>query len=296
MSKHNKTGIQYTLKELKSLVQKVCHFRQISLYHNHFGPKIFTQHQHVALLILYAKSGKSLRKFVSWLYESRWPEWLKLNEIPSKSTIHFHFERIGLTLLRVLNFVVSRIKKTLNYAIDSTGIDASCASRHYTKRIERKNNDFLKVSILASTQKPYLIDDFIAEYSRTNDVMHGKILCKRFNLKNKIIFGDKAYDCEELRQIADDNSNLIYSPIRKSSRNRPGGRLRKKMFDTFCKKTYNRGRNPVEMIMFLFKNGGIVIRSKKRDNRIKEVGWKILAYNIQRLAQSLLKLLYFQTT
>lgn len=284
---------QYTVDTLQQLVKKVCHFKQISLYHNHFGPKIYTQHQHIALLILYARSGKSLRKFISWLYESKWPEWLNLKEIPSKSTIHFHFERIGLTILRVLNLVVSRMKKTVNYAIDSTGLDASCASRHYTKRIQREKMDFLKLSILASTQKPYLIDDFIVEYSRTNDVVHGKVLCNRFKLKNKIIFGDKAYDCEELRQIAEDNSNLIYSPIRKSSRNRPKGRLRKKMFNTFSKKTYNQGRNPIEMIMFLFKNNQIIIRSRKRLNRIKEVGWKILAYNIQRLAESLFKLSYF---
>ena len=88
-------------------------------------------------------------------------------------------------------------------------------------------------------------------------------------------------------EINEEKSNLLYCPIKKSSRNRPRGRLRKKIFDTFNKKIYNKGRNPIEMIMFLLKHKGITIRAKKIANKKKEIAWKILAYNIERLAKSL---------
>ena len=285
-----KNNNQYTCNELQKLIKKVCHHQQISLYHFRYGPKKYTQHQHVALLILYAKSGKSLRDFIQFLYESKWPKWLNLKDIPSKSTINNHFQRIGLTLIRILNLVVIRTRKAINYAIDSTGIDSYHASKHYEKRIGRTHRPYIKLSILAHIEKPYLIEDFEITEQHTHDVVHAKSLGKRFRKKNCIIYADKAYDCQELMQIFDENNNLLYCPIKKTSRRRPNGYLRKKVFDFFDKDVYHNGRNPVEMIMFLFKHNGIVIRAKKRCNKVKELAWKILAYNVQRLSKSLQRL------
>lgn len=141
-----KTKNQYTIDQLQQLVHKICHFRQISLYHFRYGPKKYTQHQFVALLILFAKSGKSTRKFVENLYESKWPEWLKLKEIPCKSSIHNHFTRIGLTLVRFLNKFALHKRRANRLAVDSTGIDANHASKHYEKRIGRDKRKYLKLT------------------------------------------------------------------------------------------------------------------------------------------------------
>lgn len=282
---------QYTVSELQRLVKKVCYHRQISLYHFRFGPKKYTQHQFVALLILFARSGKSLRDFVQELYESKWPEWLNLRDIPSKSSIHNHFQRIGLTLIRTLNFVICRLKKATSYAIDSTGIDALHASKHYIKRIGRTRSPFLKLSILAQSQKPYLIDDFAITNTHLHDVQHAKTLCKRFTLKNKTIFADKAYDCEQLLQIAKDSSNTLYCPIRDFKVKRPKGRLRRQTAKEFEKDHYHLGRNPIEMIMFLLKRKGLVIRPTKKHNKIKALAWYVLTYNLERLTKNIQRLL-----
>ena len=292
MIKQNKSNCQYTITELQQLVKKVCYHKQISQYHFKFGPKKYTQHQFIALLILYAKSRKSLRDFVQSLYESKWPEWLNLKEIPCKSSIHNHFQRIGLCIIRMLNFVVSRTIKTINYAIDSTGIDSRHASKHYEKRIGRTRSPFLKLSILAQSKKPYLIDDFAITDTHLHDVNHAKILSKRFNLKNKIIFADRAYDSEELMQITKQSGNKLYTQIRDFKVKSPKGRLRKTMLKEFNKDYYHSGRNPIEMIMFLLKGKGMIIRSKTKNNKIKELAWKILAYNIERLTKSLQRFYY----
>ena len=241
-------------------------------------------------MILFAKSRQSLRDFVQSLYESKWPEWLNLSDIPSKSSIHNHFQRIGLTIIRTLNLIITRIKKTINYAIDSTGIDSRHASKHYEKRIGRIRSPFLKLSLLAQSQKPYLIDDYAITDTHLHDVNHAKTLSKRFSLRNKIIFADRAYDCEELMQINESKSNLLYAPIRDFKVKRPKGRLRREISKQFDDDVYHLGRNPVEMIMFLLKGKGLIIRSKTKKNKIKELAWKILAYNIERLSKSLQRL------
>lgn len=282
-----KIQCQYTVEELQHLVKKVCHNKQISLYANRLGPKIYTEHQFVALNILYARSNLSLRDFVQGLYESKWPEWLNLQEIPSKSSIHRHFNRIGLTIIRMLNKIVTKTKKLVDFAIDSTGLEINQSSKHYEKRINRTRSPFLKLSILAENKQPYLIHDFIAEQKHTHDVLHAKTLCKRFGLKNRKIFADKAYDCEELMELVEENDNFLYCPIRNMNRNRPRGRLRRKIFDSFDKNIYHKGRNPIEMVMFLLKQKGLIIRARKSSNKIKEIAWKILAYNIVRLTKSL---------
>jgi hypothetical protein len=286
----NKNKNQYMIVQLEQLVHKICHFRQISLYHFRFGPKKYTQHQFVALLILFARSGKSSRKFVESLYESRWPEWLKLKDIPCKSSLHNHFSRIGLTLVRFMNKFALQERRANRLAVDSTGIDMNHASKHYEKRIGRDYRKYLKLSILGQVEKPYLIEDFACEPSHISDVRQAKPLISRMG-KNNIVFADKAYDCNWLMELAEQKGSELYCPIRNSSRNRPKGRLRKKLFDNFNKKFYNKGRNPIELIMFLLKHQGLVIRSKKVCNQIKEVAWKILAYNIERIARALQLLL-----
>ena len=280
----NKKQNQYTIDRLQQLVHKICHFRQISLYHFKYGPKKYTQHQFVALLVLYAKSNMSLRRFIQSLYESKWPEWLKLKEIPCKSSIHNHFNRIGLTLIRLMNKFALKKRRAKRLAIDSTGIDANHSSKHYEKRIGRDHRNYLKLSILGQVENPYLIEDFVCEPSHISDVRQAKPIVRRIG-KNKIVFADKAYDCNWLMELAEEKGSELYCPIKKSSRNRPKGRLRRKIFDKFNKDFYHKGRNPIELMMFLLKHQGLVVRSKKVSNQIKEMAWKILAYNIDRISR-----------
>jgi len=285
MRKHNQIKSQNTIKELNSLVKKVCHSRQISLYHFKYGPKKYTQHQWVALLILHARSGQSLRKFIDSLYESLWPEWLNLSDIPSKSSLQSHLSRIGLTIVRELNKIIVQSQKQVKLAIDSTGIDAGSISKHYEKRIGRVRSPFLKLSILSSVTCPHIIYDYIAVNGHVHDVQHAKKLCKRLKLRNCTIYADKAYDCEELMEINSKNHNKLYCPIRDFKVKRPKGKHRRKLANEFNKDEYHI-RNNVETIMFLLKNFGFIIRAKKKSNQLKEVAWKVLAYNINRLAKT----------
>jgi len=237
---------------------------------------------------LLAKSGKSLRDFVQSLYESKWPEWLNLKDIPSKSSIHRHFERIGLSIIRALNIIIVKTRESVHYAIDSTGIDSYHASKHYEKRIGRTHRPYLKLSLIGQTNEPFLVEDFNITDMHFSDFNHAKPLIKRFKRKNKIIFADKAYDGEEMHGLAFESGNFLYCPLREKCK-KPKGFFRRKMQKCFDEDIYHE-RNKIETVMFLIKYRGIVIRSKKKVNKVKELAWKIISYNLQRLARSLQRL------
>lgn len=189
-------------------------------------------------------------------------------------------------MVRFLNKFALQERRAKRLAVDSTGIDANHSSKHYEKRIGRDHRNYLKLSILGQVEKPYLIEDFACELSHISDVKQAKPLIRRIG-KNKIIFADKAYDCNWLMELCEEKRSELYCPIRQSSRNRPKGRLRRKLFDIFDEDFYHEGRNPIELMMFLLKHQGLVIRAKKVHNQIKEMAWKILAYNIERIARGL---------
>ncbi|MBS3123662.1 hypothetical protein J4437_03415, partial [Candidatus Woesearchaeota archaeon] len=74
---------------------------------------------------------------------------------------------------------------------------------HYEKRIGRDNKPYLKLTILGQVEKPFLIQDFACELSHISDVRQAKPLIRRIG-KNKIIFADKAYDCNWLMELAEE--------------------------------------------------------------------------------------------
>ncbi|MBS1266144.1 MAG: hypothetical protein MAG795_00109 [Candidatus Woesearchaeota archaeon] len=77
--------IYYQYKsELHAQINKVCHSLEISLHDNHKGPKIYTNYQRIALIVLYMRSRKALRDFVDSLYESRWLMWLGLKRFQAR--------------------------------------------------------------------------------------------------------------------------------------------------------------------------------------------------------------------
>jgi hypothetical protein len=107
----------------------------------------------------------------------------------------------------------------------------------------------------------------------------------------KFIFVDKAYDSEKLYKINLENNNLLYTDIRIMTTKKPNRFYFRKQKKSFDKSLYNLGRNPVEMIIFLLKNIGFTVRARKIRNKIKQVAWKILGYNIEQLARAI-KLFY----
>lgn len=281
--------------EITQQIEKVCHSMQLSLHQNWRGPKFYTQPQLVGILLLKGRENKSLRRFVAWLSESKWPEWLGLREIPSYSTIYRALKRLGMEFLRRANKVITNILQTTKKAFDGTGINMHYRSRHYEKRAQLDYLPNGKLDILGDIEH-FLIEDWHFAMKERHDVLGAKRIIKRTKLGTNIEFwADKAYDCEELHELAHKKGHLLLSPTRKSTRKRPKGRFRKRVNSLIeAKQKYERPK--VETIFSILKRVyGENIRARLSHMKKREMAWRIMAMNMERVIKILLLFFYFQT-
>ncbi|MBD3253068.1 hypothetical protein GF386_05015 [Candidatus Pacearchaeota archaeon] len=168
---------QYESK-LQKQVNKLYHSLELSLHDNHKGPKKYTNHQRVALIVLFMRSGKALREFVSSLYESRWPIWLGLKDIPSKSTLHSWLKEFDMCFVRNL-LEKSCSDEPFLMAIDATGIDSGQRSSHYERRIGEAHMPYAKADVLVDTKNKQVYDHVLRMKPR-HDVLGAESMFKRF--------------------------------------------------------------------------------------------------------------------
>ena len=278
---------KYTQNEIVVLVNKVLHHVQIPLHWNYRGPKIYTTRQLIALLILKARENKSLRRFVSWLKETKWPEWLKLKEIPSYVTIHRALKRFNLSILREINKVIVSFLSSKKKALDSTGIDVIHRSKHYERRVGLFRERFPKLDILGDIEN-YLIEDWNFKLKERHDIIGAKSIIKRAKKVDSIdLWADKAYDSEELHQLAHNKGFTLLAPTRKSPRKKPRGFFRR-LVDKRIKEKDKNERPKVETIFSILKRVyGETIRARLGYMKKREMAWKIIVMNVEKVIKIL---------
>lgn len=276
---------QYKSK-LHKQVNKLCHSLEIPLHDNHKGPKIYTNYQRVALIVLFMRSKKALREFISGLYESRWPIWLGLKEIPSKSTLHNWMKKFDMNFVReLIQESVAQYQPSL-MAVDATGIDSWQRSRHYEKRIKQCGirEDYMpyaKASIIVDTNNKMVYEHNMKIKPR-HDVVGAESMFKRLNFKHVLILGDKGYDSEPLHKIAEENGFLLYAPVRNSCRKSPRGKHRKR-----CARhppPHKGMRSIVESVIRSLKSKIYSLKSRLHYMKKREFAWHILTYNLKVFA------------
>ena len=278
--------------KLESELLNLFHSSGFPLYFNKTGNKEFTNYQRISIIILFRRSGKSLRKFIDDnLSESKWISWLGLKKIPKKSTLHDWIKMFSMKTIRQLSklLIPKKVKLT---AIDSTGIDSWRRSKHYEKRAEEitslKPMIYAKTSLFVDVESKIILDwDLVM--SREHDVKIAERIFKRNTLKNIFGLGDKGYDSEPLHEIARKNGIDFFAPTRKMDKRgfknqRPKGFYRRR-----CKENppERKGmRNIVENVNYVLKQTQISsLRSKTHPMRERELGWHLIFYNINKIIQ-----------
>ena len=181
--------------ELHRQILKVCHKMELPLHDFNRGCKLFTNYQRFSLIVLFQRSGKALRNFVSELRESRWPSWLGLKELPSKSTLHSWLKKWDVSFLRKILLTTIAQQKPSLMAVDATGFDSWQRSRHYERRIEAAHMPYAKVDLLVDT-KSKLVHDWVLRIKPRHDTHGASTMIKRFKQKKVLILADKGYDSE----------------------------------------------------------------------------------------------------
>ncbi len=282
------TQLQHTqVSSLHNDIIKLCHELEIPLHFNHHGPKIYTNYQRIALIILHLRSKWNLRDFVSRLHETKWVSWLGLKEIPSKSVLNDWMHLFKLSSIRKLNTMLLRGEKPRLMAVDATGFDSWQRSRHYEKRIGAAPMPYAKVDFLVDTETK-LVHDFVLRVKPRHDVLGATTMIKRFKQENVLILADKGYDSEKLHELVAESGNEFYAPVRDFNVKRPKGYHRRKCIQEH--KQYNQ-RNLVESTIRSLKVRIRNLRNKQHWMKKRELGWHILTYNLEKLEQATKKLL-----
>jgi len=283
---------QYEVSLHRQII-KVFHASGIRLNDNNLGSKVYSNYRRVALIVLFMRSQKSLRRFTAELIESKWPRWLGLRELPSKSVLHNWLVKWNVSWLRkILNNTIAKIKPSL-MAIDATGFDSFNRSRHYEKRLKQfgVNNTkmpFAKADLLVDTENK-LVYDFVLRTKPRHDTLGAASMIKRLKHKNVLILADRGYDSEPLHELVAKTGNLMYASTRNFHVKKVGGKHWRR-----CALGHPKyfQRNIVESINFSLKSRFRSLRSKKHYMKKREFAWQIIIYNLEKLSQNSKALLY----
>jgi hypothetical protein len=265
--------------EVYKLILKVCHKTELPLHFNHKGPKTFTNNQRVALLLLRERWNMSFQRFVDYLYETKWVKWLGLREIPGKSTLHDWAKLFGMNkICSFFNQLLTKEKPSV-MALDGTGLDSYHRSRHYEWRIQAKKTPHVKLDILIDVET-MLVHDFSTRIKPRHDIIFANSSCKKLKHKNVLVLADKAYDSEPLHEILEDKGNMLYAPVRESSRQIPKGRNRRRCVEKHPK--YNQ-RSIVESTFSVIKKRFGPLRAKSHFMKKREMAMRMIIYNMERM-------------
>lgn len=269
-------------------------------YSSKYSNKIFTQKQLMTLYLLKQKSKLSYEEFIDDFKtrDSAIAD-LQLKKVPSPSTLKMFVKRVDHKAFEemIVSCIQLTKKRNLETAVDGTGFQLEDGSYSYLKRLglatkKRKN---IKLSGCVETSKHLFLSVKIRKKNRHDNIDFKPLIKKakkglnKTNKKIKVNTGDKAYDCEEDHEFAEQEGIEHIAPIRdvKKRGNKIHGRHRKKLAKRFPEKKYHR-RSIIENMFFCVKRlCGNVVRAKKWAMQKKEMLGKILTYNIHRLVQLL---------
>jgi len=274
--------------KLEEQLNNLFHSSGLPLHFNKTGNKEFTNYQRISIIILFRRSGKSIRAFIEEdLSESKWISWLGLKKIPAKSTLHDWLKIFKMKTIRhLLRLLIP--KKIELTSIDGTGFDSWQRSRHYEKRASEElghlpHMPYAKADIFIDVKTLSILDFSLITY-REHDVKVAERIFKRNKIKNVRGLGDGAYDSEKLHEIARANGIKFYAPIRKTNkrslkRKRPKGKYRRECIE----KPEDYGMRWMnETVNSTLKRTQInSLRSKKCYMKKREFGWHVILYNLK---------------
>jgi transposase len=266
----------------------------LMLHKSKFSNKLFTQYQHLFLLVY-----KQFRKFTyKELLEDLSDNltlraYLGLNKLPDYTTLIKFAKRLPSIIFEKLVSAFSKfIEQPKKVAIDGTGISLDNASPHYCKRIGKSyhKRPFLKMSVIVEIEH-YLILRFKIRKKARHDLMDAKPMIKKLakQYEPEVFYGDRGYDDEKLFKLVFEELGaypLILQKRLDVPKYKRKGAYRKKTFGEFDYGEYLQ-RNKVETAFSILKRKfGFSIRSKDVKNQKIEAMCRIVAYNIDRLLEA----------
>ena len=287
--------VKWILKNLENL--------KVRKYSHKFSKKMYGNWIHIVLLALRQKMDKSYREFTDILDVcTELMTFLGINKAPHFTTLQKAAKRLRFNLAEKImsGFILLTMTVYVRTGIDSTGLQPTRASSHYTKIISkdkkkrRKIRNYIKLTIFADLDKQLLISQKIRRGPANDNrdskpvLKKGKAVLDQAGKKAKSVDGDKGYDSEK-------NHEFVVEKLKAEDRiriknkdvpiHRTNGKYRKKAKRRINKLRANY-RSKIETINSVIKRiEGSTIRSINVGMQNKEVIFKEIAYQADRLSK-----------
>jgi len=282
-------------KELNELILSL----NLPKYSNKMGNKQFTEAQKLSTVILYFRSNKSLRVFCEEFKETKWPIWLELKFEIKKSTLNDWVKSFDLSFIKKILDKTNSAEKPELLRIDGTGIATQFKSSYFQKRLnefgQKPKSNFHKLDIIADMNGKKKIKDYSFLMKQRHDIPVAWKLFKRFMLENIVIVADKRYfDYGLFRLMKAKNNYLLFPPKNFGGKCIHNNLIYREIRINYhkYKDIYNK-RSNVEGIFSALKRTVLTkIVSKKCSTKKREMGFKIIIYNMNKNVNFILNLIF----
>ena len=291
--------IQYKFKKFSKIVTKLCIFGEIQVYNSKYSNRIFTNIQHLFLLVAKENTTYGYRKFVESLYDSKLPEYISLRRIPHFTTLQKFAVRLEAKLLKKLIFMTRNLfkKQGTFFGVDSTGMELDHASSHYCKRIDREKpvKGFVNLNALSDLYNKIILVTKIRKKRRHDCVDFLPMFNKIKHLDFDYFVADKGYDSNKNHKaVFESGKHSLISLKRKDVPiHRTKGRYRKLAKREFEHGLYTQREITESIFSSLKRKYGSKLRARKFKTQKIELLCKILSYNIEQAIKIAFEMLYY---
>lgn len=293
------------VKQLSSCLKRL----RVRKYNSKYSKKVFNNWVHIVLLALRQRMDKSYREFCDIIDVcTEILNLLDISQAPHFTTLQKAAKRLKANFLEKImaGFILFTMAINIRTGIDATGLQATRASAHYTtvlkksKKSRRKIKKYIKLSTYVDLDKQIIISQKIRRSPAHDNrdfkpvVRKGKKVLDKAKKKIKSLDADKGYDAEENHRLvvedlqAEDRIKLKNKdkPVWKTS-----GQYRKKAKRRIKRlKRNHRSKNETTFSVLKRVNGSTV-RSVKVSMQNKEVLFKEIVYNANRIIKLFLDFL-----
>jgi len=252
----------------------------------------FTQPQLLSCLVLKAYKKLSYRGTTELLEASDGlRQALGLERAPAHTTLKEFLDRVMTP--QMLDELVGQVLAMLQeerglvvgeLAVDSTGVEATCASAHFVSRSKRRRNGYVKLSLAVACGNIVLVS-MATTFGPTNDLCEAREVLWHASgrCRPSFAFMDKGYDAEWVHRLCRDGQGTLsyLPPVPKTADGSVKTRHRSR-----CARyrPYNAGRrwHAESFISGMKRTCGSTLSSRTDRALLVEAGLKALAYAIRR--------------
>ena len=281
----------------KKLIERVKSVVRAARVPKSFSKKnnnVFSNEKHIIMSVLMQLEKKHYRDMPAFLKLLQ--KEIGLRRIPCFSTINKFVLRIKHLWLEQLIARIVKSEQACLIAIDGTGFSLNFRSPYFTK-IAGERNRFLQCVAAFDTQRKLITAAKIRRKKRHENI-DAPYLMKQSAKQLKIDYfvADKAFDCEKNHELAESYGAKFIAPLKGNGKipiRRTRGYHRKQLKRNFPREIYNKRASAENGYSVIKRRYGDVAYSKKFVAQKNEILFRIIAYNIEKVINSSVLLIYF---